>query len=149
MRLEDEIKQIKFASEYKKAMLNILFTASWVDVVSSKMLKSHGISLQQYNVLRILKGQHPNSISVNDIMSRMLDRMSNASRLVEKLRLKDLVERTICEKDRRQVDVKITDKGIKLLDELNSKMDNIGELESKITEEEAFLVNEILDKIRG
>lgn len=148
MRLEEELKQNKFKSEYQKAILNILFTGHWLESENAKFLKPYGISPQQYNVLRILKGQGDNAISVNNIMSRMIDKMSNASRLVEKLRQKELIERVTCESDRRQVDVKITTKGIKLLDKLNKEMDSFDMLISKMTKAEAKLLNEILDKIR-
>jgi len=149
MKLEEEIKQGKFKSEYQKAILNILFTGNWLNSDSTKRLKPYGISPQQYNVLRILKGQKGNAISVNDIMSRMIDKMSNASRLVEKLRKKNLIERVICEHDRRQVDVKITKKGLKLLTEVDKIMSDLGALKNKIPKEEAQTLNEILEKIRN
>ncbi|PJB16421.1 MAG: MarR family transcriptional regulator [Flavobacteriales bacterium CG_4_9_14_3_um_filter_32_8] len=148
MKLEEELKQKQFKSEHQKAVLNILFTGHWLDSENTKILKPYGISPQQYNVLRILKGQHPNAISVNNIMGRMIDKMSNTSRLVEKLRQKEFIERVICEHDRRQVDVKITDKGIKLLEKLTSKMDDFDQIINKITIGEAKLINTILDKVR-
>ncbi len=148
MKLEEELKQKQFKSEHQKAVLNILFTGHWLDSENTKILKPYGISPQQYNVLRILKGQHPNAISVNNIMGRMIDKMSNTSRLVEKLRQKELIERVICEHDRRQVDVKITDQGIKLLEKLTSKMNDFDQLINNITVGEAKLINTILDKIR-
>ena len=149
MRLEEELKQDKFKSEYQKAILNIMFTGHWLDSDSSRILKPFGLSPQQYNVLRILKGQKGKAISVNNIMSRMIDKMSNASRLVEKLRQKELIERVTCEHDRRQVDVKITKKGIELLNKANKEMTNFGLLKAKITEKEAQLLNDILEKIRA
>jgi len=149
MRLEEELKQGKFKSEYQKAILNILFTGNWLDSDSSRKLKPFGLSPQQYNVLRILKGQENNAISVNNIMSRMIDKMSNTSRLVEKLRQKDLIERVTCEHDRRQVDVKITKKGLVLLLQADKEMTYFDLLKSKITEEEARVLNEILEKIRN
>lgn len=148
MKLEEELKQKQFKSEHQKAVLNILFTGHWLDSENTKILKPYGISPQQYNVLRILKGQYPNAISVNNIMGRMIDKMSNTSRLVEKLRQKELIERVICEHDRRQVDVKITDKGIKLLEKLNSRVDDFDQLINNITVGEAKLINTILDKVR-
>ncbi|MCO6500444.1 MAG: MarR family transcriptional regulator [Vicingus serpentipes] len=149
MKLEEELKQDKFKSEYQKAILNILFTGNWLESDSSRILKPFGLSPQQYNVLRILKGQGDNAISVNDIMSRMIDKMSNASRLVEKLRQKELIERVICEHDRRQVDVRITKKGMGLLEKANKEMTSFTLLKSKISEKEAKLLNEILEKIRA
>ena len=148
MRLEEELKQGKFKSAYQKAILNILFTGNWLDSDAAARLKPFGISSQQYNVLRILKGQGDNAISVNDIMSRMIDKMSNASRLVEKLRTKELIERVTCEHDRRQVDVRITKKGLKLLEKADLEMNLLGEMEAKITKAEATALSEILEKIR-
>jgi len=149
MRLEEELKQGKFQSEHQKAVLNILFTGNWLESDSSQRLKPFGISLQQFNVLRILKGQGSNAISVNEIMTRMIDKMSNASRLVEKLRQKDLIERVTNEHDRRQVDVRITEKGLRLLKEASRTMDTLGEITTKITVKEAKLLSEILEKIRA
>lgn len=96
-----------------------------------------------------MKGQGEKAISVNDIMSRMIDKMSNASRLVEKLRKKELIERVICEHDRRQVDVRINAKGLILLKSVDEEMNNIGEMSAKITDKEAQMLSEILEKIRG
>lgn len=148
MKLEEEIKQKEFKSEYQKAILNVLVTANWLESCSNKTLKPFGISSQQYNVLRILKGQGSNAISVNDIMSRMIDKMSNASRLVEKLRQKGLIERVQCSADRRQVDVKITKKGLELLEKATNQMNTLDQLKSKITEKEAQALNDILEKMR-
>lgn len=148
MRLEEELKQGKFKSEYQKAILNILFTGNWLDGDAAQKLKPFDISSQQYNVLRILKGQGENAISVNDIMSRMIDKMSNASRLVEKLRKKELIERVTCDHDRRQVDVRITTKGLQLLIEADKEMNKLGDITSTITEKEAKTLSLILEKIR-
>jgi len=148
MRLEEELQQDGFQSEHQKAVLNILFTSNWLESDSARVLKPFGISSQQYNVLRILKGQGTNAISVNNIMSRMIDKMSNASRLVEKLRKKELIERVVCEHDRRQVDVRITDSGLALLKEADVEMDKFDGLKGKLTETEAVLLSELLEKIR-
>ena len=149
MKIEKEIRQDKFHSEYQKLAINILFTSNWLNSTTTKTLKPFGISSQQYNVLRILKGQSPNSISVNNIMERMIDKMSNTSRLVEKLRQKELIERVICEKDRRQVDVKITKKGIELLEKVKTEMNSFNLLTETISEKEAKIINKLLDKMRG
>ena len=102
----------------------------------TKILKPFDISSQQYNVLRILRGQGGNAISVNNIMSRMIDKMSNTSRLVEKLRKKELVERVVCEHDRRQVDIRITEKVLKLLEKCTVEMDQFDNLCLKISKKE-------------
>lgn len=149
MKIEEAIKQKKFKSEYQKLYINIIYTANWLNNESIKTLKPFGISPQQYNVLRILKGQHPNAISVNNIIDRMLDKNSNASRLVDKLKQKELVEREVSSNDRRQVDIKITEKGILLLDEIAEKMDSFIDIRNSISENEAAITNEILDKLRN
>lgn len=149
MKLEDEIKQKKFKSEYQKLLLNVIFTGNWLNSQSIKSFKPFGVSPQQYNVLRILKGQHPNAITVNQIAERMLDKNSNASRLVDKLVLKELVKRETCESDRRQMDVAITDKGLKLLTNMDKNIEHIDKLmENKISKKDAEMINSILDKIR-
>ena len=140
--------QSKFPNVWIKALINISYTSNWLNGLGEKKFGAFGISAQQYNVLRILKGQGKNAISVNNIMSRMIDKMSNASRLVEKLRQKELIERVICEHDRRQVDVKITKKGLKLLSTLDNMMNEFEILKSKITEKEAIELSEILEKMR-
>ena len=148
MRLEEELQQDGFQSEHQKAVLNILFTSNWLESDSARVLKPFGISSQQYNVLRILKGQGTNAISVNNIMSRMIDKMSNASRLVEKLRKKEFIERVTCEHDRRQVDVRITETGIALLKEAYKEMNKFDGMKDKITEKEAVSLSKLLEKIR-
>ncbi len=149
MRLEDAIKQKKFENEFQKAVVNILFTSGWVSAQSTQQLKPHGISIQQYNILRILRGQFPNPATVNLLIDRMLDKMSNASRLVEKLRQKELLERRECSMDRRQVDVIITDKGLALLAIIDEENKTYYQSTNHITKEEAQQLNELLDKIRG
>lgn len=149
MKLEDEIKQKKFKSEYQKLMLNIIFTGNWLNNISIKTFKPYGISPQQYNVLRILKGQHPKTITVNNIAERMLDKNSNASRLIDKLVLKQLVERNICDKDRRQMDIAITQAGLDLLLKMDKEIKNILSIISeKLSIKDAKMVNEILDNLR-
>lgn len=149
MKIGDAIKQKEFKSEFQKLFINIIYTANWLNNESIKTLKPFGISPQQYNVLRILKGQHPNAITVNNIIDRMLDKSSNASRLVDKLKQKGLVERDVCNNDRRQVDIKITTKGIAIVEEISKKMDSFNNIKDAITIEEAEKMNTILDKLRN
>jgi DNA-binding MarR family transcriptional regulator len=149
MELEKEIQQKKFPSEHNKMVVNIIYTANWINYQQTKFMKAYGISPQQYNLLRILKGQYPNCASINLLIERMLDKMSNASRLVEKLKLKGLVERKVSEKDRRQVDVVITNKGLHLLEEMEVDFKKIYEDYNRVSPEEALELNRILDKLRG
>ena len=149
MEIGKEIKQSKFKNEYQKMLINILFTSGWLSSKHAFNLKPYGISTQQFNLMRILRGQHPKPASVNLLIDRMLDKNSNASRLVEKLRLKKLVERTVCPEDSRAVNVIITQKGLDLLDELD-KQDGAFMKELKnVTEKEAEQINLLLDKLRG
>lgn len=147
MKIEEAIKQKEFKSEYQKLFINIIYTANWLNNESIKTLKPFGISPQQYNVLRILKGQYPNAIMVNNIIDRMLDKSSNASRLVDKLKQKGLVERKTCNNDRRQVDIKITKNGIDLLSTISTEMNNLNNF-SKVSIAEAMLTNDVLDRLR-
>jgi len=149
MEIGKEIKQSKFKNENQKMLINILFTSGWLSAKHSSNLKPHGISTQQFNILRILRGQHPKPATVNLLIDRMLDKNSNASRLVEKLRLKKLVERAVCPEDRRAVNVIITQKGLDLLTELDKEETNhIKELKN-LSEKEAEQINFLLDKLRG
>lgn len=149
MSLEKDILQDKFQNEYQKAGINILYTGSWLYNINALHLKKFGITPEQFNVLRILRGSHPKAMMLADITARMIDRSSNSTRLVEKLRLKGLVNRELCEDNRRQVDILITDKGLNLLKKIDA--DNTDWLESfgRITKTEAKELNRILDKLRG
>lgn len=149
MELEKEIKQKKFLSEFHKASVNILFTYSWLNAKNAKFFKEYDISSHQFNILRILRGQHPNPATVNLLIERMLDKTSNASRLVDKLKEKGFVERKICKEDRRACDVWITKKGLSLLEKIDDKMEMINDLLKTISLAEAKELNRILDKLRG
>jgi len=150
MRLEEEIVQTKFKNDFHKAVVNVIYTSNWCTAIHAKMLKPHGLTMQQFNILRILRGQHPKPATIRLLTERMLDKMSNASRLVEKLRVKGLVGRDTCSNDRRQVNVCITEAGLEMLSKLDAEVDN---MESNhlhnITEEEARELSRILDKMRG
>ena len=149
MKIEDEIKQKRFDSEFQKAVLNVKVTASWLSGITNNTLKPFGISAEQYNVLRILRGQYPKPSSLNTISERMVDKMSNATRLVEKLRKGDLVTREICPSNRRKVDILITQKGLDLLAELDPVMRDALKESQQVSNQELELLNSILDKMRG
>lgn len=148
MEIGKEIKQSKFKNEHHKMLVNLMFTTAWLTAKHAKVLKPYGISTQQYNLLRILRGQHPKPATVNLLIERMLDKNSNASRLVEKLRLKKLVERAICPEDRRAVNVVITQKGLDLLAELDLKEGDFLKELLTISEQEAVHINLLLDRLR-
>lgn len=149
MRIEDVIKQKAFKDEYNKVIVNMLYTNSWIISEQTRLIKPYGISQEQYNVLRILRGQAGKPITISSIQERMLNKMSNASRLVEKLKQKDMVTRAECPNDRRQVDVLITQKGLDLLHELDEQIINHNRSIIQLTEDETRLLNDLLDKLRG
>ena len=149
MKLEDEIKHPKFTDDFLKAILNILVTADVLSSATNAVLKPFGISKEQFNVLRILRGQHPKPATIQSITNRMISKSSNATRLVEKMRVKGLVERRECAEDRRKVDVLITQKGLDLLDQVDPLVLDSGERFRNISEGEARELNRLLDKVRG
>ena len=149
MGLEEDIKQKKFKSVYQKAGINLTYTTSFMMNRNMRLLKKFGLTLPQFNILRILRGQYPQATTVNDLIDRMLDKSSNASRIVEKLRSKKLVERKVCENDRRAVDVSITKVGLDLLAKIDAVEHEFYFGEGTLTEAEAQLLNDLLDKGRS
>jgi DNA-binding MarR family transcriptional regulator len=150
MKLEDELKMSKFKSEWHRASLNIIFTAYWLNDKVKDLLKTFGITAQQFNVLRILRGQHPKPLSTNEIRNRMLDRMPDTSRIVDRLHNQGLLERRVCKTDKRLVDVCITEAGLKLLSDIDAVAGpNIENNLPGLTEQEATTLSNLLDKARG
>jgi len=150
MILEKEIQQVKpFRNNYHKASVNLIFTAKWMIQFHSDVFKKYDLTFQQYNILRILRGRIPGVSTVKLIRERMLDRMSDASRIIELLRKKKLIERNICNEDRRRMDVIITQKGLDLLTEIERENERMDKRLSALNEEEIVLLNNVLDKVRG
>lgn len=148
-KIEEAIQQKEFKNPFNKAVVNLLFTHSYLVTAQNALMKPHDLSPEQYNVLRILRGQNGVPITVSSIQDRMLNKMSNASRLVEKLKSKDLVKREECPADRRQVDILITEKGLRLLDVLEVQVEESHKSVLHISEQEAVQLNDLLDKLRG
>jgi DNA-binding MarR family transcriptional regulator len=148
-KIEDAIQQKEFKDPYNKLVVNLLYTNSYLVTLQNSLFKPHEISPEQYNVLRILKGQNGVPTTVSSIQDRMLNKMSNASRLVEKLKLKGLLERRECPGDRRQVDVMITEKGLALLNLLHIEVEKSNKTFVKLEENEVNQLNHLLDKMRG
>ena len=149
-KIEEEIRQKAFKSEYHKAHVNILFTAARLIQQSAVALKPYQLSWQQFNILRILKGMDPEPATVKLLTERMIDKMSNASRLVDKLKAKGYVEREACEEDRRRVNIRLTDTGRQLLEQASHAMENMTVHRSdSLTEEEVIQLNDLLNRIRG
>jgi len=149
-KIEKDISQTRpFRNVYHKASVNLIFTGKWIINLHSGLFKHYGISLQQYNILRILKGRYPKTATIKSIKKRMLDKMSDASRIVEILNKKGLISRTLNAEDRRKVDVKILQKGLDLLEEIESQSEKMDNFLSNLNEEEIEQLNFLLDKARG
>jgi DNA-binding MarR family transcriptional regulator len=146
--IEQEIQQRVFKSVKQKVVLNVLYTANWLKTNQIPLFKQHGISPEQYNVLRILRGQKENAIGVNKIQERMLDKNSNASRLIDKLLEKGLVDRKGCKSDRRQVEIFITPKGMELLALLDEVISIQEQQMINLSDNDAEQLNELLNKLR-
>lgn len=148
MKLEEAILQSHFKSEAQKAGINIIYTANWLQNCMQDFLNAFKITHQQYNVLRILKGSHPVSLSTCDIRRRMLDKMSDVSRMVDRLVKQGLVIRKTNLTDKRLVDVYISETGISLLAKIESEQNKLEEIMNACTQEELELLNLLLDKLR-
>ncbi len=147
-RIDEEL-QTRFESEQQKVMLNVMFTANWLRSRQTSVFKPFGISPQQYNILRILRGAK-GRMNMHSVKERMIDRAPNATRLTDKLIAKGLVERERCEEDRRIVYVRISEKGLELLKQIDKQnKDDMADLTDRIPSEEAALVNSVLDRMRG
>jgi len=146
-RIEEEIRQTRFTSIHQKAVVNLIFTSNWLQTKQHVFFKGFGITGQQFNILRILKGQYPKSISGTDIKARMLDRNSDVSRLLDRLVAKKLITKTTCPNDKRASDVSISDEGLTLLAEINKTRKQESVL--SLSDEEASLLSDLLDKARA
>ncbi len=149
MELEKEIDQKHFASEHHKLLINVLFTGKWLDYRQQRRFKTWDLTPQQYNILRILRGAAPKPATVQYLTDRMLDKSSNASRLVDKLEEKGLACRATCPHNRRAVDVNITEAGMALLEQIDGRnVLNDHVFAQVLTEQEAQTLNRLLDRLR-
>lgn len=149
MRLEDEIQQFKFRNQRQKMLINLIYTYNAISAKMQEFLKTESLTMQQYNILRILRGQHPNPSTNTLVKERMLDRNSDVTRIIDRMIRDGLVSRVNCESDRRRVDITITEVGLdklKRLDAMSAQMDTIA---SGLSEEEATIMNDMLDKLRS
>lgn len=149
MELEKEIESDKFDDNVHKSVVNVIYTYGWVTNLIRQHLDNYNITMQQFNILRILRGQHPQPATVNLLKERMLDKMSDASRIVERLVQKGLVSRCTNVKDRRAVDIKISNEGLEILKKLDTEMVTKDLIKGTLTDEEAGLLSALLDKMRG
>lgn len=150
MSLQKDIHQLRnFRNEYQKVIVNLIFTNNWLNEKIKEYLDKEDITPQQFNILRILHGSFPEPLSTLQIRERMLDKMSDTSRIVDRLIVKELVKKTSCKTDKRLVDVLITDKGIKLLEKLDARSNEMDGIISHLSEKETKTLNKLLDKARA
>jgi len=149
VKLEQAIQSTKFKSEVHKAGLNILYTAWWLKTAISKELKEYGLTHEQFNVLRILKGKYPEQMCVKDVSNRMIERNSNVPRIVDRLEMKKLVKRATSEEDKRETVMTLTQAGISILESSSARLDSILERITVIQDSEAATLNMLLEKMRG
>ena len=147
MGIEKDIQQTNFRNEFQKMSINIIYTANWLNEKMGQILSTEDITQQQYNILRILRGSEC-PLSTLKIRERMLDKMSDTSRIVDRLIVKGLVEKTACIKDKRLVDITVTKKGLQLLEKLDALNEKIDSILNGVSEKEAHTINQILDKLR-
>lgn len=148
MSIQSDIKQTKpFRNERHEVMVNIIYTYNWLVNQIKQKLKPYGVTLQQYNVLRILRGAGE-PISTSVIRERMLDKMSDTSRIVDRLFQKGLVLRSTCISDKRLVDVSLSDEGLKLLSDMDHMNNAMDEIISTLCPSDAKLLSDLLDKVR-
>lgn len=149
MKLEQAIKSTKFKNEVHKAGLNILYTAWWLKTVMSRELKEYGITHEQYNVLRILKGKYPDQMCVRDIACRMIEKNSNVPRIIDRLELKKLVKRATSEIDKRETVISLTKEGIAILETTTVTLNDLMDQTVTVNCHEAEMLNQLLEKVRS
>lgn len=148
VKLEEALQMNTFPSQKQKAALNLLYTAWWLKSIISKELKEVGITHEQYNVMRILKGKHPEKICVKDIGSRMIERSSNVPRIIDRLVAKKYVSRTNSILDKRETVNTLTATGITVLQNATQMMEAKLKKTIALTEQEAKQLNELLETYR-
>lgn len=148
VKLEEALKTVKFSSHKHKASLNLLYTAWWLKTQVSRELKTFDLTHEQFNVLRILKGKHPEAMCVKDVASRMIERNSNVPRIVDRLVAKKFVERSTSQTDKRETQIKLIRGGIEILAVASLKVNNLFSVSVPIEEDEAIQLNMLLEKMR-
>ena len=148
MGIDQDIKQAKFRTSHQKAAINLIYTVSWMRDKTKCVFEAEDITAQQFNILRILRGSFPEPLSTLQIRERMLEKMSDTSRIVDRLIAKGLVKKLTCKNDRRLVDVIISDKGKKLLERLDDRQNEIDAVLGNLSEKDANILSDLLDKIR-
>ncbi|WP_183567351.1 MarR family winged helix-turn-helix transcriptional regulator [Mucilaginibacter sp. SP1R1] len=149
MRIDDEIQSTNFEDNYHKVAINIAYTDGWLSNFFKCHFDKYNLTQQQFNILRILRGQYPKPATINLLKERMIDKMSDASRIVDRLIQKELVSRCTNNKDRRAVDIRISELGLQTLAKMDAEFKTKEFLKNNITEEEASVLSDLLDKLRG
>jgi MarR family 2-MHQ and catechol resistance regulon transcriptional repressor len=149
MGIDKDIQQTRFRNVYQKASINLIYTIGWMREMTKHIFDAEDITPQQFNILRILRGSFPKPLSTLQIRERMLEKMSDTSRIVDRLIAKGLVKKLTCKVDRRLVDVIITEKGQKLLERLDAREAEIDAVLKNLSEKEAETLSNLLDKARG
>lgn len=149
MQIDKEIQITKFEDNYHKVLVNLTYTHGWVSNITREQFEKYNLTTQQFNILRILRGQYPNPATINLLKERMLDKMSDASRIVDRLIQKGMVSRCTNKMDRRAVDIRISDAGLELLSKMDIEFKPKDFLKENLTEEEAGQLSDLLDKMRG
>ena len=147
MSIENDINQRNFKSEYQKAIVNLVYTYNWTTAQLKNIFDHENLTMQQFNILRILRGSNK-PLSTLQIRERMLDKMSDTSRIVDRLIIKELVKKNTCKADKRLVDVTITNKGKDVLAKLDKHETTMENIIQSLTESEAKMLNTLLDKMR-
>ncbi|MEY3350888.1 MAG: hypothetical protein RIQ50_999 [Bacteroidota bacterium] len=149
MGIEKDIQQQHFQSESQKAIVNLVYTYHWITEKIKTMLSQDGITMQQFNILRILRGSDPQPLSTLTIRERMLDKMSDTSRIVDRLVLKGWVIKRTCASDKRLVDVSITKDGKRILEKIDKRIDDMNAVVSSLSQQDLKRLNELLDQMRS
>ena len=149
MKLEDEIKQTRFESGGQKAVINVIFTANWINSQFRNIFKTYDLTLQQYNVLRILRGKYPKSANPGEIKEVMLDKNPDLTRLCDRMCNLGLITRTVDKDNRRKMNITITQKGLDTLEQATPELDKLEKELVNISESEANVLSDLLDKLRG
>lgn len=149
MALEQDLVLKKFSTDIEKLIINIMFTSSWLSVNHSRLFRKYNLTNEQYNVLRILRGQCPNACSLTLVAERMIEKSSNCSRIIDKLVTKKLVTRELSNYDKRIIDITITEQGLQLLTSIDIPLSDYQSSLNLLNKDEIEQVNTILDKFRN
>ncbi len=148
MNIHDALQQRRFQNPWHELRANLLYSSGWLRSEIKAFLRPYGITQQQFNVLRILRGSHPDPISTLQLRERMIDKMPDTSRLVDRLQKKGLLSKKPCGEDKRLVDVLITEAGLALLADIDAHLPALDGITQGLTADEAQQLSRLLDKMR-